>query len=180
MRGETGTARTPGARPRSTRARVTLAGSIATVVAATAWLAGCAPERGSGPVVITPSTSPTAPAASAAPAVRPVGDPETLATGLESPWSILRLPDGGVLVSERDRGRIVEVLPDGGLREAAVLPDVVAGGEGGLLGLAFLPGDGSDAASGGARRRRGWGQRAGRALRGRLWRRSSGTSRQRA
>jgi len=130
-------------------------GRIAMLAAATmmlagsgALLAGCAPDARSGPVVNAPSAAPsTTPAVSAPPAVRPAGDPETLARGLEAPWSILRLPDGGVLVTERDRGRIVEVLPDGGLREAAVLPDVVAGGEGGLLGLAFLPGDGDDAAS---------------------------------
>ncbi|MRX44338.1 PQQ-dependent sugar dehydrogenase [Agromyces sp. Q22] len=113
-----------------------------------ALLAGCTPDAGSGPVMNAPSDAPTTtPAVSAPPAVRPVGDVETLATGLESPWSILRLPDGGVLVSERDPGRIVEVLADGALREVAVLPDVVAGGEGGLLGLAFLPGDGDDGAS---------------------------------
>ena len=65
-----------------------------------------------------------------------------IAPGLEAPWSILRLPDGGVLVSERDTANIVEVLADGSLRVAATVPGVVPGGEGGLLGLAFLPGDG--------------------------------------
>jgi glucose/arabinose dehydrogenase len=66
-----------------------------------------------------------------------------LAEGLDAPWSVVRLPDGGVLVSERDSGRIVEVLQDGGLREVAVVDGVAAGGEGGLLGLAHLPGDGA-------------------------------------
>ena len=52
------------------------------------------------------------------------------------------LPNGGVLVSERDRGDIVEVLPDGSHRVAGTVPGVAAGGEGGLLGIEFLPGDG--------------------------------------
>jgi glucose/arabinose dehydrogenase len=121
---------------------------VAALVAAVGLLAGCAPATESGPIVIAPSEpATTPPAASAPPVMQPVGDAETLASGLEAPWSILRLPDGGVLVSERDLGRIVEVLDDGALREVAVLPDVVAGGEGGLLGLAFLPGDGTAEAS---------------------------------
>ncbi|WP_430647834.1 PQQ-dependent sugar dehydrogenase [Agromyces sp. GXS1127] len=123
-------------------------GAVAVATSGAVLLAGCTPAPESGPVVNAPSASATTPpAVSAPPVVRPVGEPETLASGLDAPWSILRLPDGGVLVTERDAGRIVEVLPDGDLREVAVLPDVVAGGEGGLLGLAHLPGDGDDAAS---------------------------------
>ncbi|MGR0319277.1 PQQ-dependent sugar dehydrogenase [Agromyces sp. ZXT2-3] len=133
----------------SRRARPGVRAATTALLAATAILvAGCAPEPDSGPVVNPPGSSETTPpAVSAPPAVRPVGEAETLADGLEAPWSILRLPDGGVLVSERDAGRIVEVLADGRLREVAVVPGVVAGGEGGLLGLAHLPGDGADAAS---------------------------------
>ncbi|GAA2044816.1 PQQ-dependent sugar dehydrogenase [Agromyces tropicus] len=118
------------------------------MAALAALLTACSGGGGDGPVVVPPSPDPTTPAvASAPPALAPVGEPETLATGLDAPWSILRLPDGGVLVSERDTGRIVEVLADGSLREAAVVPGVVPGGEGGLLGLAHLAGDGSAAPS---------------------------------
>ncbi|GAA1844513.1 PQQ-dependent sugar dehydrogenase [Agromyces salentinus] len=74
--------------------------------------------------------------------LRPTGVVETIAQGLQAPWSILRLPDGGVLVSERDTARIVEVSADGSLRVAGTVADVVPGGEGGLLGLAHLPGAG--------------------------------------
>jgi glucose/arabinose dehydrogenase len=126
-------------------------GGGATLVAtAVLLLAACTGGGGSGPVVIAPSdgaTSGTA-SASAPPSGSPVavavaGEPEELARGLAAPWSILRLPNGGVLVSERDSARIVEVLPDGSLREVVRVPGVVPGGEGGLLGLAFLPaGDG--------------------------------------
>ncbi|MBM7505743.1 PQQ-dependent sugar dehydrogenase [Agromyces aurantiacus] len=114
-------------------------------------VAGCATPSDSGPVITTPSasapTSTVAPGTTTPPRLAPAGTPETIAEGLDAPWSILRLPDGGVLVSERDRGRIVEVLADGTLREAGVVPGVAPGGEGGLLGLAYLPGDGDDAAS---------------------------------
>ncbi|GGI48229.1 glucose/arabinose dehydrogenase [Agromyces flavus] len=106
-------------------------------------LAACTTGPDSGPVVVTPSETAesTTPAASIPPVLAPVGDAETIAEGLAAPWSILRLPDGGVLISERDAGRIVEVLDDGSLREVAVVPGVVSGGEGGLMGLAHLPGD---------------------------------------
>lgn len=108
-------------------------------------LAGCAAGPESGPVVNPSGTavpSPTEPPASQPPVVAPTGAPEVIAEGLDAPWSVVRLPDGGVLVSERDSGRIVEVLEDGSLREAGVVAGVAAGGEGGLLGLAHLPGDG--------------------------------------
>ncbi|GAA1941416.1 PQQ-dependent sugar dehydrogenase [Agromyces allii] len=88
----------------------------------------------------TPSPSPTP---VAPPAVMvPTGVVETMAQGLQAPWSILRLPDGGTLVSERDTARIVEVTADGSLRVAGTVPDVVTGAEGGLLGLAHLAGEG--------------------------------------
>ncbi|TFC22896.1 PQQ-dependent sugar dehydrogenase [Cryobacterium sp. MDB1-18-2] len=69
--------------------------------------------------------------------VEPVGDPVVLASGLEVPWSILRLPGGGTLISERGTARVRELL-SGGLRDAGTVPGVVARGEGGLLGLAYL------------------------------------------
>lgn len=89
------------------------------------------------PPTVTPPT-PTPPP----PALQPAGGPAVIASGLDAPWSILRLPGGGVLVSERDTGDIVEVLADGSLRVAGTVPGVAPGGEGGLLGLAFQPGDG--------------------------------------
>ncbi|MFF2369833.1 PQQ-dependent sugar dehydrogenase [Agromyces sp. NPDC058110] len=86
-----------------------------------------------------PSPTPT-PTPSAAPVVMvPTGVVETMAEGLQAPWSILRLPGGGTLVSERDTARIVEVNADGSLRVVATVADVVTGAEGGLLGLAHLP-----------------------------------------
>ena len=139
----TGTGRRPGA----TRARRGLATPII-VLAALVALAGCfSPPPARSPLPSTPpgmpSPSPTPPSPSAPPAVLlPAGGAEVVAEGLQAPWSILRLPSGGVLVSERDTANIVEVLADGSLRVATTVPGVVPGGEGGLMGLAFLAGTG--------------------------------------
>lgn len=60
---------------------------------------------------------------------------ETVATGLQNPWAVAFLPDGGYLVTERsgtlrriDRSGVVSV-------PLAGVPPVAAGGQGGLLDL---------------------------------------------
>ena len=60
---------------------------------------------------------------------------ETLAEGLVNPWSIAFLPDGSLLVSERE-GRL-RVIRDGALVAAPVagVPDVVAWNQGGLFDI---------------------------------------------
>jgi len=94
----------------------------------------------STPAQPTPAATATPTAAPAPPApVRPVGDPVVIAEGLDAPWSVLRLPSGATLISERDTALVRELLPDGSLRDAGTVADVVPNGEGGLLGLAFLP-----------------------------------------
>lgn len=86
-----------------------------------------------------PTPAATAPATDASPApVRPLGEPVVIAEGLDAPWSILRLPSGATLISERDTALLRELLPDGSLREAGTVAGVEPRGEGGLLGLAFL------------------------------------------
>jgi glucose/arabinose dehydrogenase len=61
------------------------------------------------------------------------------ASGLEVPWSVVFLPDGQTLVSER-RGRILMLDRNGKPRpESYATPAVVARGEGGLMGLALDP-----------------------------------------
>ncbi|WP_395245780.1 PQQ-dependent sugar dehydrogenase [Agromyces sp. MMS24-K17] len=97
------------------------------------------PEPSPPPSTLTAPPTPVPPPV----AVQPSGSPRVLATDLVSPWSIAVLPDGGVLVSERDTGRVVEVLADGSTRVAGEVPGVVASGEGGLLGLAYLAGNGT-------------------------------------
>lgn len=58
--------------------------------------------------------------------------------GLEIPWATVFLPDGTPVISERDSGKIRTVL-DGRINDVGTIPDVVPGGEGGLLGLALSP-----------------------------------------
>ena len=63
---------------------------------------------------------------------------ETVAEGLENPWGLAFLPDGGMLVSERPgRLRIVRE----GMISAPVegVPDIVARGQGGLLDVVLDP-----------------------------------------
>jgi glucose/arabinose dehydrogenase len=62
----------------------------------------------------------------------------TVADQLDVPWAIAFLPDGRALVSERDTGRVVAVSDNGSVAEVQQL-ESVAGGEGGLLGLAVSP-----------------------------------------
>ena len=54
-----------------------------------------------------------------------------VATGLSEPWGMAFLPDGGLLVTERD-GRLL-MLRDGALQPVAGAPEVWAEGQGGLL-----------------------------------------------
>jgi aldose sugar dehydrogenase len=63
----------------------------------------------------------------------------TLANGLEHPWSLAFLPDGGILVTERP-GRL-RLFSDGALQDDPVggMPEVVARGQGGLLDVALHP-----------------------------------------
>jgi glucose/arabinose dehydrogenase len=64
---------------------------------------------------------------------------DTVVTGLEHPWGMAFLPDGGILVTERP-GR-VRVVRDGRLDPTPItgVPAVYARGQGGLLDVALHP-----------------------------------------
>lgn len=63
----------------------------------------------------------------------------TVAEGLNHPWGLAFLPDGRMLVTERP-GRLRIVERDGRLSPPlAGVPDVAAGGQGGLLDVALAP-----------------------------------------
>ncbi|MFF0408969.1 PQQ-dependent sugar dehydrogenase [Kitasatospora sp. NPDC004745] len=86
------------------------------------------------------SSTALAPAGSGSPTAGGPVVRATVADGLPVPWGLALLPDGDLLVSERDAGRIVLVAAAGGATtEAGTVPGVTAGGEGGLLGIATSP-----------------------------------------
>jgi len=71
--------------------------------------------------------------------VKGVVDVQTIAKGLEHPWSLAFLPDKRMLVTERP-GRLRLVGPDGRLSEPLTgVPQVYASGQGGLLDVALSP-----------------------------------------
>ncbi len=59
----------------------------------------------------------------------------TVAEGLATPWSMALLPNGTVLVSERDTAAI-KLIDDGEVSQVGTVANVEPGGEGGLLGIA--------------------------------------------
>jgi len=64
---------------------------------------------------------------------------QTLVTGLEAPWGLAFLPDGGALVTERDSKRLLSISKDGEVTEVQRIDDAEPRGEGGLLGVAVSP-----------------------------------------
>jgi len=65
-----------------------------------------------------------------------VVDVEKIATGLDHPWSVEPMPDGGLLVSERSGA--LRVVRDGVVSEpVAGMPEISVGGQGGLLDIAL-------------------------------------------
>ncbi|MDR7281180.1 glucose/arabinose dehydrogenase [Catenuloplanes atrovinosus] len=123
-------------------ARALLAGAVVfPLLTACAFGPPTEEEAGSPPRFPTPSASATTGAGG--------GDDDQAATvlarGLDAPWGMAFLPDGGALVTERDSARILKVGPESdrtGLRVRALadLSDAVEpGGEGGLLGIAVSP-----------------------------------------
>jgi glucose/arabinose dehydrogenase len=76
----------------------------------------------------------------ALPAPTASADTELVAGGLEFPTNMVVRPDGTVLLTEKDTGRIRVMSPEGELRaEPLATLDVTGGGETGLLGIALDP-----------------------------------------
>ncbi|SFS05670.1 Glucose/arabinose dehydrogenase, beta-propeller fold [Microbacterium sp. cf046] len=124
--------------PRRSLAAVWLVGAVLAS-------SGCA---ASPPSSVPPraSTAPSAPNATSAPDAHwaPSGEPATLATDLDAPWSVVPLDGGGAVISERDSGTVRELTSAGDLRTIGVVPGVVSGGESGLHGLAIRVDDAGD------------------------------------
>ncbi|MFJ8946665.1 PQQ-dependent sugar dehydrogenase [Streptomyces sp. NPDC102395] len=125
--------------------------AVRAVAAASALLlaAGCSSDGG-GPAgdAARPSAAPTSaasspaqpPAEAAPPAKGTVTVVRTVAEGLNSPWGLAPLPEGGLLIASRDEGTITRVDAATGKKTLlGEVPGVSAVGEGGLLGLALSP-----------------------------------------
>ncbi|WP_067546674.1 PQQ-dependent sugar dehydrogenase [Nocardia crassostreae] len=87
---------------------------------------------------------PSAPTATSTAPSSPSGEPdldagEEVAQGIDVPWGLAFLPDGGALVAERDTGAILRVRAGAEPEQVYQVPDVDAQSEGGLLGLAVSP-----------------------------------------
>jgi glucose/arabinose dehydrogenase len=110
-------------------------------------IAGCSADPAQDPALTAPpplaSPTPTASRPEPIAGVAPSGEVEELASGLSIPWSVVPLEGGGALISERDSARIIELSPEGELREVGRVPGVLPGGEGGLLGIALLENPGA-------------------------------------
>jgi glucose/arabinose dehydrogenase len=79
-------------------------------------------------------TPPDVPADTTAPIV----DRTVWQTGLSNPWDVAFLPDSTAIITERP-GRVRVRRTNGALTTIATIADVLATGEGGLLGLAVDP-----------------------------------------
>ncbi|MFB2596735.1 sorbosone dehydrogenase family protein [Herbiconiux sp. P17] len=130
------------------RLRTVVGASVAAV--GLLLLAACSAEPAPSPsAAVSPPASPTpstTPSPTPTPTIAPVedlgplvpsGDPVPIAANLPAPWSIARLADESLLVSERDTGVIAEIV-GGAAVPLTTIPGVAAAGEGGLLGLAAL------------------------------------------
>ena len=64
---------------------------------------------------------------------------EAVVTGLQHPWAVAFLPDGGLLITERG-GRLLRIDAAGARTTVTGLPEVAAAGQGGLLDVILDPG----------------------------------------
>ncbi|MFW0772140.1 PQQ-dependent sugar dehydrogenase [Paenarthrobacter nitroguajacolicus] len=109
-------------------------------------LSGCTGSPSSPGTAATPNASmapgtPTTPGTPASPPAPEVV--QKLDVGLQLPWSVVFLPDGTAVVSERDSAQLKSIR-DGQATTIGEVSDVDPGGEGGLLGLALSPGFSTD------------------------------------
>lgn len=120
---------------RSVTVRSVLAASA--LVSSVVLVSGCAAPTEPVPTTPPPTPSPvaTTPVADAT-TWRPSGDPVDIVTQLEVPWSVVVMPDGTQLVSQRDTGDVLEVDPGAAPRVVGRVDLTAPVGEGGLLGIA--------------------------------------------
>lgn len=106
----------------------------ALAVGTVAGCSGSESTRPSGSAVVASATAPSRPSG-----VIDLEGGQDLVQGIEVPWGLAFLPEGGVLVAERDSGAILRVRAGVPAERVYQVPGVAAAGEGGLLGLAVSP-----------------------------------------
>ncbi len=110
------------------------------LVGCTSGTGPAAPATSSGsPTPLASSPTASDPAASPPPGTADISGVEVASRieGFQRPWDLRFLPDGTPLVTERP-GQLAAIV-DGRRQVVATVPDVVARGEGGLMGLALDP-----------------------------------------
>jgi glucose/arabinose dehydrogenase len=119
--------------------------AVAAVLLTCLFLAGCSDDEGGNrdgdgrPVTPGETAKPSPPRTdSTGPKVV-----DTIATGLDTPWGVAFLPNGAAIVTERDSGRVSEILGHG-VRTIGHIDETSAQGEAGLLGVAVSPSFDSD------------------------------------
>lgn len=89
--------------------------------------------------------APSAPRAQPAPEPRSVPAQVTVVVrGLDHPWAMAFLPEGGILITERSGSLRMLRVPGGLSKPLAGVPKVAAQGQGGLLDVALSPNFASD------------------------------------
>lgn len=130
------------------RTTVATALAAAVLVLAAGCSSGPAQPRGQGAGSATkapPAPSAASPKAQLPPAKGSVKVARTVTDGLKSPWGVVALPEGALLVGSRDDGSVVRVdTATGRKTSVGSVPGVAHQGEGGLLGLALSPTYASD------------------------------------
>ncbi len=127
---------------RQTRGRARGRTSAVGFTLAVALLTGCGSGGGGEPDLEGRSNAPSDAVRTASPDDDAANElaVEEVASGITSPWGLVELADGDLLVDERDTGRILRVDRGTGTTTALrTLPGVAPGGESGLLGLAMAP-----------------------------------------
>jgi glucose/arabinose dehydrogenase len=141
------------ARPGRLRSAAALAVALTALTACTADEPGVGispPPSEPSPSVATPASPSASPTDASGLGPGPVtARVETVVEGLEAPWGLAPLPDGTLLVSERDAARLLVVNPEAGTTTPVTGPGAEElfdqtrpRGEGGLLGVAFDPASG--------------------------------------
>jgi glucose/arabinose dehydrogenase len=93
--------------------------------------------RTASPPSVSGTGSPTTPSAQGEREVQVAG---TVAADLEVPWGMGFLPDGSALITQRNRGVVSRLTPDGRVVDLYTFDEVATDtSEGGLLGLAVSP-----------------------------------------